>query len=93
MPTDNERAADPRQVGGKTLGHPINEVILRRIATEVGERKHNDGKMRWRKRAGSHALRERRWAGFIHNHGIDPNGTADVFEVQLAQIGEPIPEA
>ena len=40
---DHERAADPRQIRGQTLGNPIGEIILLGIAAEIRERQHDDG--------------------------------------------------
>src|ERR1700722_16906536 len=41
---NHERANDARQVRGQALGHPIHEVVLLGIATDVCERQHHYGK-------------------------------------------------
>jgi len=44
--SDDERAADARQVRGQALGYTINEVILLGIAAGVCEWQHHDGQTR-----------------------------------------------
>src|SRR5215469_4947174 len=41
--SDDERAADARQVRGQALGYTINEIILLGIATDVRKRQYHDG--------------------------------------------------
>ena len=43
---DHERAADPREARGQPLGEDIGEVILRRIAAQIGKGEYNNGKSR-----------------------------------------------
>ena len=41
---DDEAVADARESGGQFIGEGVGEVILRRIAAEIGERQHDNGK-------------------------------------------------
>ena len=43
---NHETVANARQVGRKVFGDAIGEIILAWIAGEIGEGRHNDGKMR-----------------------------------------------
>ena len=45
---DYKRAADPREAGGQLLSEDIGEVILRRIAAQIGKGEYNNGKSRCR---------------------------------------------
>jgi hypothetical protein len=47
---DHEAAFDPRESGGQLLGNDIGEIVLRRIAAQIGERKHDHGETRRRGR-------------------------------------------
>jgi hypothetical protein len=39
---DHKAAADPGETGGQLLGKDIGEIVLRRIATQIGERQDDD---------------------------------------------------
>ena len=43
---DDEAVADARESGGQFIGERVGEVVLRRIAGEIGEGQHDDGKTR-----------------------------------------------
>ena len=47
---DDEAVADARKSGGQFIGERVGEVILRRIAGEIGEGQHDDGKTLSRER-------------------------------------------
>src|SRR6185436_1532591 len=47
VPGDDEAPGNARQIAGQVLGDAIGEVVLARIATQVAERQHHDGKT-WR---------------------------------------------
>ena len=47
---DDEAVVDARESGGQFIGEDVGEVILRRIAGEIGERQHDDGKTLSRER-------------------------------------------
>src|SRR4029079_2908840 len=85
---EHESTGYARQVGGEALGHAVREIVLLRIATEVGERQHNNGKTRWRERTRGRALGPCQWTGIIPNHSIRPHGAINVLEGLLAQIDE-----
>ena len=57
---DDEAVADARQVGGEVFGDAVGEIILGRIAGEVGEGQHHDGEMRGLRRDGSRRGNTRR---------------------------------
>src|SRR5215475_9934722 len=48
MSADHEQTTNARQVSGQTLSHAIHEVLLLRVAAQVGERKHDNGQTRRR---------------------------------------------
>src|ERR1700733_4101541 len=48
MPADHERAGDARQVRRQAFGNAIDEIFLRRIAAQIGERKHHNRQARRR---------------------------------------------
>ena len=39
---DHERASDAREIGGKALGHAIDEIVLFGIAADIGEGEDHD---------------------------------------------------
>ena len=43
---DDEAALDARKLGREVLGDAVGEIVLRRIAGEIGEGQHDDRKMR-----------------------------------------------
>ena len=43
---DDEAVADAREFGGEVFGDAVGEIILARIAGEIGEGEHDDGEMR-----------------------------------------------
>ena len=43
---DDEAAADARKTGGQFVGQGVDEVVLPRIAREIGEGQHDDRKPR-----------------------------------------------
>ena len=47
---DDEAVADARESGGQFIGERVGEVVLRRIAAEIGEGQHDEGKTLSRKR-------------------------------------------
>ena len=64
---NHERSIDAGQVRGQALGHTINEVVLFRIATDVGEGQNDDGwpvRKRGARGTGSHGkIRDLRGSG------------------------------
>ena len=43
---DDERARNPRKVGGQALGHAVDEILLFGIAADVGEGQHDEREAR-----------------------------------------------
>src|ERR1700722_17546373 len=43
---DDEGAAETRKTGGQFVGQGVDQVVLRRIARQIGERQHDDRKTR-----------------------------------------------
>ena len=43
---DDEAVADAREIGGEVLGDAVGEIVLGRIAGEIGEGQHHDREMR-----------------------------------------------
>ena len=43
---DDETVADARKLGGEVFGDAVGEVVLRRIAGEIGEGEHHNRKVR-----------------------------------------------
>jgi hypothetical protein len=43
---DHEAVADAREIGGQVLGYAVGEIVLGRVAGQVGEGQYDDGKMR-----------------------------------------------
>ena len=43
---DDETVVDARQFGGEIFSDAVGEIILGRIAREIGEGQHDDGEMR-----------------------------------------------
>ena len=43
---DHERAANARKIGRQALGDPVDEMLLLRIAADIGERQHDDRQAR-----------------------------------------------
>ena len=66
---DHEAVADAREIGGEVFGDAVGEIVLARIAGEIGEGQHDDGEMRGlggrggvRRCMRRHRSRERRYA-------------------------------
>ena len=57
---DDETVADAREIGRQVLGYAVGEIVLGRVAGEIGEGQHDEGKMRGlgRRRRGRG---DRRW--------------------------------
>ena len=49
---DDEAVADARETGGQFISYSVGEVILRRIARQIGEGQHDHGMTRGRERRG-----------------------------------------
>src|ERR1700729_3648930 len=43
---NDEGAAEARKVGGEILGNAVGEIVLGWVAGKIGERQHDDGKVR-----------------------------------------------
>src|ERR1700690_2939473 len=86
--TDHETTDHARQISRQALGDTIDKMLLLRIATDIGEGQHDDGKARDYKRAGYCAAQWFRTRP-IRDHGIGAHGTSDILEGLLAQIGKP----
>jgi hypothetical protein len=52
---DDNELGEPRQLGCDVLGHAIAEIVLLRVAAEIGERQHRDGGPIKHRRLGSSA--------------------------------------
>ena len=46
MPADDEGTPDQREVSRQALRHPVDEIPLVRIAADIGEGQHDQGKAR-----------------------------------------------
>ena len=57
---DHETVADAREIGRQVLGYAVGEIVLGRVAGEIGEGQHDEGKTRGlgRRRRGRG---DRRW--------------------------------
>ena len=85
---DDERARDAREVGGEALGDAVDEIVLLRIAADVGERQDDDREARrggFFGRGGRRGLRLRWHADFER---IDPDRLGDVLELGRAEIAD-----
>ena len=89
VPADDEGTPDPREVGRQALRHPVDEIILLRVAPEVGERQNDHRQPRRsefvRGRGDGRGPRLRRLADFER---IDPDRLGDVLELGRAEIGD-----
>ena len=45
---DHERAANAREIGRQALGDPVDEMLLLRVAADIGERQDDDRQARRR---------------------------------------------
>src|SRR3984957_17742515 len=71
--SDYDSASYPRGVGRETFRDPVDEMLLLRIAADIGERKDDDRETRRRGffgRWGRHGLR---LGGRADSHRIDPD--------------------
>src|SRR5271169_5608365 len=46
VPPNDKGTADAREIGGQALSHTVDEIVLLRVATDVGEGQHDDGQAR-----------------------------------------------
>jgi hypothetical protein len=84
---DDEGAGDARQIGCQAFGNSIDEIVLLRIAAEVGEGKHDDGQAR-RGRQMRHRAALPDQALSVPLHGIGAYRARNVLQTMLAQIDE-----
>ena len=85
---DHDGAADPREVGGEALRDPIDESLLLRVVSEIGEGEdhHREARRPLPIRLG--AGRRGRRAFRARPDRIDPHRPRDVLEVLVAEIDE-----
>jgi hypothetical protein len=79
--SDYERAADARQIRRQALGHAIDEILLFRVSSHIGERQNHDREAR-----GGFVGRWDR-SGLAHVKRIDANRLGDVLELRRAEVG------
>ena len=83
-------ASYPREVGRQALRDPVDEMLLLRVAADIGERQNDDREAR---RGGSFRSQDRRRLR-LGGHGladlerIDPDRIGDVLELGWAEIGD-----
>ena len=83
---DNERASNARKIGRQALRDPVDEMLLLRVASDVGERQDDHREARgsgYFPRRGRRGLRNGRRADL---HRIDPDRLGDVLELGRAEI-------
>ena len=76
-----------RQVSCQALGYPVNEMLMARVAADIGERQDDDRKTR-RPVPTASAWTARRGPSRASLDCVDPDRPRDVLERLLAQIGE-----
>ena len=84
---DHERAPYPREVGREALGDPVDEILLLRVSSDIGEGQDDDREAR---RGGPFGRRGRRGlsvGGLADVKRIDPDGVGDVLELGRAEVG------
>ena len=82
---DHEGAPNAREIGGQTLADAVDEIVLLRVAGQVGEGQNDDGEAR-RLRPGR---RRARGGDFrVGSDRIDPHRSGDVLEILFAEIDE-----
>jgi hypothetical protein len=43
VPSNDKQPREPGEVGNEILGHPVAEILLRRLATHVNKRQYGNG--------------------------------------------------
>src|SRR5262245_21415223 len=85
---DHERASDARQVGGQALCNAIDEMALFRVAADVRNGKHHDGKSRRQRRGRGLAVTAPDRTQVIGSQAVGPDRARYVFQGWLTQIGK-----
>ena len=87
---DHERASNTRKIGRQALRDPVDEMLLLRVAADIGERQNDDREAR---RGGFFRRRDRRGLRLggrrlADLERIDPDRIGDVLELGWAEIGD-----
>ena len=77
-----------RKVGRQALGDPVDEMLLFRIAADIGERQDDDREARRGGFFGRWGRRGLRLGGHADLERIDPDRLGDVLELGRAEIGD-----
>jgi len=88
--SDHESATDARQIRRQAFRDPVDEILLFRVAADIGEWQNDDREAR---RVGSFRSQDRRrlrsgGRGLADLERIDPDRIGDVLELSLAQVGD-----
>jgi hypothetical protein len=87
--TTTPRKRDAREIGGQALRHTIDEILLLRVAAEIGEGQDDDGEAWWTRLVWCLGVYLGRWAGRAALDRIGSHWASDVFEFLLSEIDEP----
>jgi len=86
---DHDGPSDPRDVGRQALRDPVDEMLLLRVASDIGERQHHDreaGRTRVARRGGGR--RGHRLSGLADLKRIDSDRLGNVLQLREAEIGD-----
>src|SRR5271165_6696145 len=85
---DDVSAPNARKIGRQALGDPVDEMLLVRVAADIGERQDDHREAR---RGGFFGYRGRsrlRLGGLAHVQRIDPDRLGDVLELRGAEVAD-----
>ena len=85
---DHEGASNAREVGRQALRDPVDEMLLLRVAADIGERQDDDREARRGGFFGRWGRRGLRLSGLADVERIDPDRLGDVLELGRAEIGD-----
>ena len=85
---DHEGASYAREIGRQALRDPVDEMLLLRVAADIGERQDDDREARRGGFFGRRGRRGLRLGGRADFKRIDPDRLGDVLELGRAEIGD-----